>query len=180
MTGLAYALVTSDRTIVMMAPDGGRHDSVNRDAASRGYVEAWAFYLAQMLGNVTPENVGFIKARISPLLCPDIYGDAMAMLSNQVVTITRDRVALSFEPHGVLVEDATGKVFVDGQATDHPVMGTEERTERSFEFVIRISDYRVQVCGLQSYEGPPRTLQLLAQGKERDAQAKSGNGGGRP
>jgi conjugal transfer pilus assembly protein TraE len=172
--GLAYALVTIDRTIVMVAPDGGRTDAISRHAADRSYLEMWALYFAQTFGNVTPDTVGFIKERVGPLLCPKIYNDAMLMLSDQVATISRERLTLSFDPRGVVVEEATGKVFVNGVSVDRPVIGSERRLDRTFEFVMSVVDYRIQVCGLTSYEGPPRTEKVLAQMREREGHPKTG------
>jgi conjugal transfer pilus assembly protein TraE len=175
--GLAYALVSVDRTVVLIAPDDGRSDSIGQRKASRPYMEAWALYVAQTLGNVTPDTVGFIKERIGPLLCPEIYNEAMVMLSDQVATVARDRVAISFEPRGVLFEEASGKVFVSGQAIDHAIMGAEKRYDRTFEFNLEINDYRVRVCGLTSYEGQPRTEEELARRHAREASAKAGSAG---
>ncbi|CAH2605801.1 Pilus assembly protein (plasmid) [Rhodovastum atsumiense] len=171
VVALSYALIRVDRTVVMMSPDGGREDTVSQSAANRPYLEAWAFHLSTTFGNVTPDTVTFIKDRIGPILCPAIYTDAMLALSEQAATITRERVAISFEPRSVLFEDATGKVFVNGQAVNRAVMGTENRYQRTFEFVIRVSNYRVEVCGLRSYEGGPRTEQVLEQMKQREKSA---------
>jgi len=174
LVGLGYALVTVDRTVVLVAPDGGRADSVGQRMASRPYMEAWALYIAQTVGNVTPDTVAFIKSRIGPLLCPEVYDRAMVMLSDQVATITRDRVSISFEPRSVLFEESSGKVFVNGLSVDHAIMGAEKHYPRTFEFELQIADYRVQVCGLTSYEGEPRTERVVAQMRSRESVAKVG------
>ena len=167
---LSYVLMKVDRTVVMVAPDQGRTDEVSQVGANRSYLEAWAFHLASTLGNVTPDNVGFIKDRLAPLLCPSVYRDAMVALSAQASTIQHERVTIAFEPRSVLFEEETNKVFVNGQSVNRAVMGTETRYQRTFEFVISIRDYRVEVCGLRSYEGGPRTERVLAEMKQRGAQ----------
>jgi conjugal transfer pilus assembly protein TraE len=172
LVALAYVLMKVDRTVVMVAPDQGRTDEVSQAGANRSYLEAWAFHLASTLGNVTPDNVAFVKDRLAPLLCPSVYRQAMLALSDQASTIQRERVAIAFEPRLVLFEEETNKMFVNGQAVNRAVMGTESRYQRTFEFVISIRDYRVEVCGLQSYEGGPRTVKVLAEMKQRAAPGK--------
>ncbi len=172
--GLAYALVTGGQTVVMIAPDGGRRDVVARDEASRSYIESWALYLAETLGDVTPSSVAFVKDHVGPLLCPAIYDKAMVMLSDQAATVARDHISIAFEPSNVVVEQATGKVFVDGEAVDRTVVGVEKRYERTFEFLLSVGAYRIRLCGLDSYEGAPRTQQKLAQMKQHEPEQKPG------
>jgi conjugal transfer pilus assembly protein TraE len=168
LVAVSYAVLRVERTIVMVAPDGGRQDEVSQSKATRTYLEQWAFYLANTFGNVTPDNVNFIKDRIGPILCPAIYNDTMVALSDQAGTVTRERVAISFEPHSVLFEEGSGKTFVNGLAVSRPVMGGENRYQRTFEFELRVSHYRVELCGLRSYEGSPRTEQVLQQMRARE------------
>jgi conjugal transfer pilus assembly protein TraE len=172
LVALSYVLMKVDRTVVMVAPDQGRSDEVSQAGANRSYLEAWAFHLASTLGNVTPDNVAFVKDRLAPLLCPSVYRDAMVALSDQASTIQRERVSISFEPRLVLYEEETNKIFVNGLAVNRAVMGTESRYQRTFEFVINIRDYRVEVCGLQAYEGGPRTEKVLAEMKQREVPHK--------
>ena len=162
IVALSYVLLKVDRTVVLDAPEQSRTYEVSQASASRDYLETWGYYLAHLLGNVTPDSVGFIKERLAPLFCPSVYREAMVALSDQAATIQRERISISFEPRSVLVEEETHKVFVNGQAVSRAVMGGETRYQRTFEFMIDVKDYRMQVCGLAAYEGGPRTLKVLA------------------
>ena len=58
-------MLANKQTIVTIQPFT-LHDEawVTEDDSSQGYKEAWGFALAQLFGNVTPSNVGFIKDHV--------------------------------------------------------------------------------------------------------------------
>lgn len=68
------AVLATRPTIVTIQPWTLAEDAqVTRDDASRSYIEAWGFALAELIGNVSPGNVTFIGDRLKPLLDPKIY-----------------------------------------------------------------------------------------------------------
>lgn len=162
LVAMAVALNRVDRTVVMIAPEDGRQLSVSRQSADASYLEVWAYSLANLFGNVTPQNVGFVKERVAPLLCPDVYEQTMQTLSAQADTIRQDRTAISFLPDHVLSDPAAGRFYVEGMSVSHPVMGGENRFPRTFEFQLSVRGYRVVVCSLDSYQGSARLHQSPA------------------
>lgn len=143
---------------------------VTKGEASHSYKEAWGFYLAQLIGNVTPSTLEFVKHRLQPLLAPNIYQEVMDVLQIQAQQIQNNRLTLRFEPRSVEYEAATGKVFVFGQAFEKGVSDRSKRcTERTYETVIRIGHYGPLISALDTYQGSPRTLEVL----EKEAQAKA-------
>jgi hypothetical protein len=69
---------------------------------------------AQLLGNVTPGTVDFVKERLTPLLSPSIYQDVIDAIEIQAQQIKNDRVTMRFEPRFVEYEPKSDKVFVYG------------------------------------------------------------------
>ncbi|MCV5185818.1 type IV conjugative transfer system protein TraE, partial [Escherichia coli] len=67
---------------------------VTKSNASQSYKEAWGFAFAQLLGNVTPGTVDFVKERITPLLSPSIYQDVIDAIEIQAQQIKNDRVTM--------------------------------------------------------------------------------------
>ena len=106
-------MLANKQTIVTIQPFT-LHDEawVTEDDSSQGYKEAWGFALAQLFGNVTPSNVGFIKDRIDRLLSPAIYNDVINVLEMQSQQIRNDRVSIRFEPRFVERKGLRLRLFV--------------------------------------------------------------------
>jgi conjugal transfer pilus assembly protein TraE len=156
-------MLANKQTIVTIQPFT-LHDEawVTEDDSSQGYKEAWGFALAQLFGNVTPSNVGFIKDRIDRLLSPAIYNDVINVLEMQSQQIRNDRVSIRFEPRFVEYEPKSEKVFVYGYSFTKGMSNESEvRTDRTYEFEIAISNYIPVIDFMDTYEGRPRTEDVL-------------------
>lgn len=163
-------MLANKQTIVTIQPFT-LHDEawVTEDDSSQGYKEAWGFALAQLLGNVTPSNVGFIKDRIDRLISPAIYNDVINVLEMQSQQIRNDRVSIRFEPRFVEYEPKSEKVFVYGYSFTKGMSNESEvRTERTYEFEIAISNYLPVIDFMDTYEGRPRTEDVLERLKRRE------------
>lgn len=142
---------------------------VTENDSSAGYKEAWGFMLAQLFGNVTPATVGFVKERVDRLLSPAIYSDVMNVLEVQARQIKADRVSLRFEPRFVEYEPKTKKVFVYGYSfTKGMGKDQEKRSDRTYEFDISISNYLPVLDFMETYEGRPRTTEVLQRLQRRE------------
>lgn len=162
---LAALLVRKD-TIVTIQPFTLSEDAwVSSKQSSQSYQEAWGLALAQMIGNVNPSTVGFLKERLAPLLSPRIFQDVMNALEVQAADIKKDRVTMRFEPRAVTYEKGT--VFVEGNSYVRGVAGKETSTRRVYEFTFQISDYRLEVDFLTTYEGQAKTEKVLDREQNR-------------
>jgi conjugal transfer pilus assembly protein TraE len=151
-------LMERERIVVLVPPALQGEAVIGKKAADTPYHTAWAHLLAQMLGNVTPANADFLKARLEPLLDPAIFGAVNQALEQQLDQIRRDRVTLSFLPKKVVHEPESGKTFVTGLSEITGLGGATTRSVRTYEITLEIQDYRVMVKHLATYEGDPRTL----------------------
>jgi len=159
---MLVTLAFRKETIVTIAPFTLTEDAwVTKDQASQNYQEAWAFAFAQMLGNVTPGTVGFIKDRIQPLLSPRIYQDVIDVLEVQSQDIVNNRVTMRFEPRSVMYEVSTGKVFVEGWSYVKAISTNETRSARTYEFKIKVSNYAPVFEHIETYAGKPKTVDEL-------------------
>ena len=155
-------LMERERIVVLVPPALQGEAVIGKQAADAPYHTAWAHLLAQMLGNVQPSNADFLKARLEPLLDPAIFTAVSQALEQQLDQIRRDRVSLAFEPKKILHEAATGKTFVTGQSVLTGLGQQQKRTLRTYEFQLVIDDYRVTVAHLATYDGEPRTAEMVA------------------
>jgi len=161
--------VFTKETIVTIQPFTLTEEAwVAQKSASRSYKEAWGFAFAQLLGNVTPTTVEFIKERVSPLLSPRIYQEVIDALEMQARQIKEDRVTMRFEPRVVEYEMSTDKVFVYGYSYTKGANSKENRTERTYQFSIQIANYAPLLTYLETYAGRPRTKGTLEKMQRRD------------
>lgn len=159
-------------TIVVFHP--GTHDKgawVTKNKASQSYKEAWGLCLAQLIGNVTPSSLEFIKERLQLLLSPKVYQEVMDELNMQAQHIKKDRLSLRFEPKSVEFETETGKVFVSGTSFENGIGGRDEyRSDRTYEFVITINNYGPVITSISTYKGSPR-MKGVEEGQEQAGNA---------
>jgi len=163
---LLVALAFRKETIVTISPFTLTEEAwVTKNQASQSYQEAWAFAFSLMLGNVTPGTAEYIKERIHPLLSPRIYQNVIDVLQVQTQQIINNRVSMRFEPRSVTYETSTGKTFVTGWSYLKAPATNEKRSERTYEFKVRVSNYAPVFEHIETYEGKAKTEDVLR--KER-------------
>lgn len=152
---------------------------VDENVASDTYTEAWAMYVALVLGNVTPGTAQMIQKIMDPLLSADIYQDFVNLLQKQVGEIRRDRVTLKFEPRKITREPGKPSLFyVTGRSTMEGPTGKKEREDRTYVVEIRIKRYKPIIEFIETYKGGPRTevvqsrLDRAQENKERRRQER--------
>ena len=122
-----------DRRAVVIVPEGLTHEArLSASRADEPYLSSWSYYLAGLLGNVTPGTSGYIKDALGPRLAPEVYQSVISALAEQVRRITEDRVTLSFIPKYSRFEEKSGKYFV----------------------------FQPYLTWIETYEGEPRTLEM--------------------
>lgn len=140
---LLVVQVFSKETIVTIQPFTLTEEAwVTKSNASQSYKEAWGFAFAQLLGNVTPGTVDFVKERITPLLSPSIYQDVIDAIEIQAQQIKNDRVTMRFEPRFVEYEPKSDKVFVYGYSYVKGASSNEERSETLLR--VRHQDFKLR------------------------------------
>ena len=172
--------VLSKRTLVTITPYTLVQDSwISNSDGADSYREAWALFLAQELGNITPDTIDFVSKRIGPLLSPAIYHDFMAIIHSQAEHIKEDRITLRFEARSVLYEPETNKTFVTGNLYTRSVSGKELRDFRTYEFEIGISNFAPVLLSMNTYNDVPKTMKQLqleeSRRKSREERAGASN-----
>jgi conjugal transfer pilus assembly protein TraE len=161
---------SNDTIVTFVPPTLNEEVRVARHSADEGYIKSWGLYLATLMGNTTPGNVGVVRDVLSPLLASAVFQPTMQALAIEIEEIKRDRVSKRFEPKAVLYETATQKVFVSGTSYSKGVVGEEKSNAKTFEFKIRMTEYRPVIQHVETYVGEPRTqkeIDRLERMKER-------------
>lgn len=174
LTFFLVGVLATRPTIVTITPWTLAEDAqVTRDDASKSYMEAWGFALAELVGNVTPGNVSFVSDRLKPILEPRIYHQVLEGLESNARTLVDERITMRFEPRRVTYEKSSGKVYVEGYSfiRQGTSFETERRETRTYEFLLRIANYAPLLQGIDTYEGSARTRDVVA--KETSMEKKA-------
>lgn len=172
---LSVAMFTKTSIITVVPPTLAERAWVDSNNASAEYVESWALYVAQTLGNVTPGTSAMIRQAIAPLLVPAIYQETVNAIEKQVQDFRRDRVVLSFEPKRVVRERVNPNVFfVSGRSFMEGPTGDKTSQDITYEIRLLIKDYQPKIAAVSSYKGGPRTTDVIdrqerAEEKQREA-----------
>lgn len=172
---LASSVLFQKPTVVLVPPDLEKPAKVGAKSADAAYIEAWALFAGNLLGNVTPGSVDFVRNALGRLVSPDIYHGVASLLETQARQIKDDNVTLSFIPAQVMFEPETGLVFVTGTARLTGASGHSKREERTYEFRIAAREHAPVITWVDTYLGAPRTKQIRERMKKEDERrAESG------
>lgn len=172
---LAGLLMGKEETIILQPVTLGVDATITKNKASKSYKEAWGLFFAQMTGNITPDNVGFFKERLKPMLSPQIYIEVIDTIEMQAKDIEDDRITMRFEPRLVEYEMSTDKVFVYGYSFVKGSDGVEDRKERTYEYRLKIDNYAPMIVDLNTYEGKPRSERVLLQIEKLEQNRRKNN-----
>lgn len=156
-----YAL-NKDEVVTVIPPTLTETAWVSKTQSSGEYADAWALYIAMMLGNVTPHNASVVKDALGPILDKSIYQDTMKVLDTQIHQIRQDRVTLSFEPQKVLRDNLNeNKFYVTGRSVSEGPAGDKKRSNRTYEFELMIKDYKPVLSWVSTNSGDARTQDVV-------------------
>ncbi len=159
---VSCSAINRDEIITVVPPTMTEKSWVSKTDSSAEYVDAWAMYIAMLLGNVSPGNAAVVKDAIGPILAPEIYQQVMEVLDKQIYSIRQDRVSLSFEPQKVLRDvENPNKFFVTGRSVTQGPTGDKRRTNRTYEFELVIRDYKPVLKWISTNIGDPRTKDVV-------------------
>jgi conjugal transfer pilus assembly protein TraE len=152
----ALSLCLREPPVILVPPSLPGEVQVAHNQGSGNLKESWGLYVAELIGNVTPGNAGFIERSIGPLLASDIYPEVMAILTSQVLALQADRVSVHFRTREVIYEATTDRVFVTGEQTSQGPLSAPESHPRTYELRIGFHHYRPRIEHLDVYSGDPR------------------------
>ena len=153
---LAVTIHQTDRTVVLVPPVLEGEVSVARSSASQEVREAWALFVAELLGNVTPTNAEFLTKALEPLLAPALRVDVLRVLDAQVAEIRREKVSLAFEPREISRDPASGTIYITGTHVTSGPAAKPVNKSRTYALRVEFKNYRPVVVFLDSYPGEPR------------------------
>lgn len=169
---LVLSVMNTEETIVLIPPNLSTEARISKNSADAETKKAWGLYVAQLIGNVTPGNADFVAEVIEPLLHPNIYKSVRENLAYQIESLKLERVSLSFTPRSVAYEPDTDRVYINGSLTSQGLGDAKEKTNRTYEMEIDISQFRPLITFLDVYKGGIRTQNKKDQMKKQEDRAK--------
>lgn len=157
------AVMNREEIVSIVPPTLTEHAWVSKSTASAEYIESWAFFVASLIGNVTPHNATVVKDALGPLLDQDIYQNVMSVLDQQIHQIRQDRVTLAFEPEKVLRDNTNpNKLYVTGRSVSEGPSGGKKRVSRTYELELTIKNYKPVITWVSTNTGDARTADVVA------------------
>lgn len=167
---LIVVLANKSTVATVAPPNFTQAFTVGKDSASNTYFEAWGLSISELMGNVNPGNVKFVKKSLAEYMAPSVYQEVALELEEQVAAIIDEGIRTSFIPMQVLTEKDTGKIFITGNHTVSMSGIPDKKSTRTYEFKISVVNYRPIVTGFDVYEMQARTKEVLAQMAQAQAQ----------
>ncbi|WP_158414118.1 TraE/TraK family type IV conjugative transfer system protein [Geoalkalibacter subterraneus] len=141
-------------TVVTVVPPNLQEDAViEKSGASENYKLAWGWFMADIIGNVTPKNVDFVRESISLYLSPTLYQEVRKSITEQARVLREDDIAVSFSPSSAQYQKSRNRVFITGETTTTGPFGDPRREVRTYEFVIEVKNYMPVFTLFDVYEG---------------------------
>lgn len=173
---LSILLFRSHETVVVIPPKLDHKIKISMDMADSGYKKAWATYIAELVGNVTPANAQFVADSVGSLLSPAVHQQVAGELGAEVFKIQKEGLRSTFQPQRISYEPETDKVFVSGSymevsaESEHSLSDPASRPNalhKVYEMIIDIRNGQPLVKEFDSYFGHPRDLAWLAHHKNQ-------------
>lgn len=130
--------------------------SVQGKKANRNYQQSWALSTAQLIGNITPENVDFVKSSLMNVLSPLLKFQIEPMLEKQSEVIRMRGIKQVFIAEDLIHEPSTDLITIWGQKLTF-IDGTPKSDSKwSYEFKIEVRHGRPRITHIDQYPGTPR------------------------
>lgn len=146
-----------ERTVVLVPPVLEGEVTIARAYASQEVEESWGLYVAELLGNVSPQTVDALTGVLEPLLAGGLRRTVMKAITEQTEEIKRENVSMHFAPRQVTYDQATHTVFVTGQHKTESPAAKAVTNERTYALRVEFRNYRPLLTHLEVYRGDPRS-----------------------
>ena len=135
-------------TVELSLPFMDTQVGIHSGSASQAYFEWWGLSLAELLGNLNPQNLSFVESRLQSLFSPNLYQQMQDSLNQQFHRLREDQVSITFEPLVLEFLKATQEVKVTG----HSVMSSGNQRmagQKTFVFRFNLLHYRPVLAAIQ-------------------------------
>ncbi|MBD1389407.1 hypothetical protein IC617_08210 [Neiella sp. HB171785] len=151
---------TEDVRVVAIPPVFRSEIELVGDQANSTFKQGWAIHFAQMIGNVSPKNVGFVVDHVTGYLSPRLKKAIESSMTKAALSIQTRRIQRSFvidDLHHNLNSDI---VYVWGQRTTQAPHSKPLVERWTYEFKIASSNGMPRIVHQDNYEGLPQRSEM--------------------
>jgi conjugal transfer pilus assembly protein TraE len=141
-TALAVSLYVNfqkDTIVINNLNESCQKSEISRTTMNQANHERLGFYVAGMLGNITPDTAEYVKGAVMPFISPTIYHEVKEALDIQIAGLVEDELTISFKPEVALYEDGT--TYITGKGVIIGAAGDREGFTRTYEFDFEVQNY---------------------------------------
>lgn len=154
--GLTYAIATRDTVVTMNPPPSAEPVTIGSDRASPRYQQLWAIFVAELAGNITPENAERVRQTLGPFLEAGIRNRVMRSINSDIERLKRDDVSASFAIREVQYDlNGKGRVYVTGDTTLAGVTDDTRRKRRTYIIDVGVAHYQPLITYFNTQAGEP-------------------------
>jgi conjugal transfer pilus assembly protein TraE len=163
MLVMAYGWASTDQRVVIVPPGLSTEVEISENSASQSLQIAWAQFLANNLGNITPRNADLVLDTIGSHLSPSVYRSVVDRLAEQIKVLKDEQLTIEFDPISSRWDNARRSVLITGEHRIRGLRGAERREVKTYEMRFVVSNYRVLLDHLDVHDGatppPPQNAQ---------------------
>ena len=142
-----------DTVVINNLNESCQMSEISSSAMNEDNHKRLGFYLAGMLGNITPASASYVKNSILPFASPEIYHRVNDLIANQIASLVEEEVTMHFTAERAFVED--GKTFVTGKGAMRGMTGLQQKYVRTYEFVFDVQNYTPTFQYINVYDDVP-------------------------
>lgn len=150
---MAFGMANQRQAVVLVPPTLEERSSVQARQADAETKTAWALYMANMLGNVTPRSSEFLTENIARHLSPRMYRSVIEGIDAQANLLRDEEITLQFIPTVARYEAEVDRVVVSGELIERGLRNAERRSIRTYEMGFIVRDYQVLLDSMRVMEG---------------------------
>ena len=139
-----------DTIVIHNLNESCQDSQISRSTMNEATHKRLGFYLAGMLGNITPANYEFASKAVMPFIAPNIYQKVKTLMALQIDGLKRDEVTMTFTPTTSFVENGT--TFITGSGTLTGPTGKAKKYTRTYEFDFIVDNYTPLVRYIEVYD----------------------------
>ena len=156
---LAGKLALTHTQIRLIPPTLTKAVDVGYLTADADYYKAWGLYVAEMVGNLTPQQADFVATSVSKLFEPSQSMTVRNAIVSQGAAEEAGNVVTFFQAKQTIWQPATSTVFVYGkQRTMSPAGSLTASGYLTVQMNIKMLNGRPVLSNLMTYEDAPHTL----------------------
>lgn len=129
---------------------------VSENSANQAYSETWAVWAANLIGNVSLENIEETLAMLSRVMTGTLQAELRESIRASVENMRIHGFRLSFKMNDVLYDPTTETVWVTGVLTEHPLRGEPSDERFTYEMRWTMNFGLPRMTHFRTYEGRPQ------------------------